>query len=394
MMMLRNVWKLGGMLVLLLMMFSACNQSKDEGDSVSLEQHMDEVILDVYGANYAEAPGVSVMVARHGQPLFMKAYGVGDLETGTPLTTQTNLRMASVSKQFTSMATYLLIEHGALSFDTILGEVFEGLAPAPARVTVGQLLHHTSGLMDYESLIPRDRTEQVSDADVLEMIRDLDTLHFEPGTQYRYSNTGFCLLSLVVEEVSGMDYRTYMAEKIFKPLGMSGSYMYHAGTDMPGRAFGYHPRDDGSEVSYHFADQSITSATKGDGCVYVSSESYLTWADALWNDAFPSSQYLEDLKAHQTDVRDGVSYSLGWFVAPARDGQDGLRLFHSGETTGFRNIVYHDTATGLSVSVFANRDDTLISQVFEELMKQVGETHPVAELEQPQELFLWMSSKY
>lgn len=390
----RKVWKFGGTMLLLPLMFSACNPSHDSMDSQALEQHMDGVIQDVYGVNYAEAPGVSVMVSRDGEALLMKAYGLADLDKGTPLTTQSNLRMASVSKQFTSMATYLLIQQGALRFDTPLGEVFEGLAPAPARVTVGHLLHHTSGLMDYENLIPRDRTEQVSDADVLEMIRDLDTLYFEPGTQYRYSNTGFCLLSLVVEKVSGMDYRTYMAERIFQPLDMSNSYMYHAGTEMPQRAWGYRPREEDSGVTYHLADQSITSATKGDGCVYVSSESYLTWANALWRDGFPSPKYLEDLRAHQTEVRDGVSYSMGWFVAPARDGEEGLRLFHSGETTGFRNIVYHDTATGLSVSVFANRDDTLISRVFEEIMKQVGETHPVAELDEPQELFLWMSSKY
>lgn len=401
----RNLWKLCGVAMMMPVMFSACNltgfggnqaeKSTDlEQEAVQLEQHMDEVVQNIYGEEIAASPGVALMVSRHGQPLLIKAYGLADMESGTPLTTTTNLRMASVSKQFTAMATYLLIDRGMLTFDTPLGELFEGLASAPAAVTVGQLLHHTSGLIDYEGLIPKERQEQVSDTDVLEMIRGIDSLYFESGTDFRYSNTGFCLLSLVVEKVSGMDYREYMQQEIFRPLGMTNAYMYHAGTEMLNRAYGYRPLGEAPELDFRFADQSVTSATKGDGCVYISAESYLSWANAVLRGGFPSSEYLEDLEALKTPVRDGIFYSLGWFVAPPSTAHTGMRLFHSGETTGFRNITYHDLGSGLSVSVFANRDDTLISGVFEAILKQVGETHPAAELVEPEELFFFMSSIY
>lgn len=314
--------------------------------------------------------------------------------------------MASVSKQFTALAVYRLVEKGLLSFDTPIGSLFVGLAAVPAQVTVGQLLHHTSGLWDYERLIPGDRQEQVSDADVLDLIRGQEQTYFPPGTQFRYSNTGFCLLSLVVERVSGQPYAQYMQEHILAPfgmdLGLGSSYMYEVNKDMPQRAFGYKPLASGE---FRFADQSITSATKGDGCVYVSAEGYANWSNHLIStsraaaaapvpsvtvgDFFNASDYLDTLDKLKTPVKDGVYYSLGWFVAPSSQDQSDLRLFHSGETTGFRNIVYHNLGQGLSVTIFANRDDTKIAQVFEEILLLLGEKHPVEE-----NLFFWMSSVY
>lgn len=354
------------------------------------------------------APGLAISVVRDHQVIYRGAYGMASLEHDVQNLTTTNFRMASVSKQFTALAVYRLIEKGLLSFDTPIGDLLDGLAPVPARVTVGQLLTHSSGLWDYEGLIPRDLQQQLSDADVLELIRGQEQTYFPPGSQFRYSNTGFCLLSLVVERVSGQPYAEYMKQHLFVPFGMDlgvgASYMYEAGKDMPGRAFGYRPLASGE---FRFADQSITSATKGDGCVYVSAEGYANWANHLISnsrttaataapvssvrvgDFFNAADYLAALEQMKFPVKDGVYYSLGWFVAPPAAGQSALRLFHSGETTGFRNIVYHNLGKGLSVTIFANRDDTRIAQVFEDVLRLLGEEHPVEG-----SLFFWMSSIY
>ncbi|HZH54148.1 MAG TPA: serine hydrolase domain-containing protein [Sphingobacteriaceae bacterium] len=390
-----------------------------------------ETVADSSSEILANQPGLAIMVQQQGVPLLKKGYGLMALSDGvaahaTPsmavealaedawdqaITEATNFRMASVSKQFTAMAAYILIDQGKLTFDTLLGDLFNDLSPAAQAVTVGQLMNHTSGLLDYEDLIPRDRVEQVSDADVLEMIRPLDSTYFEPGTQFRYSNTGFCLLTLVVEQVSGVEYREFMQREIFRPLEMEHAYMHRAGSDMPGRAFGYRPlkpETEGDPWKFRFADQSITSATRGDGSVYISANDYQTWTNALiGSSSFPSGQYLTDLAAQRMPVKDGVDYSLGWFVVPIVKGDvgaDGIEeavenaigyhLSHSGETTGFRNIVYHNTATGLSISIFANRDDTRISAVFEGIMEILEAAHPVAELPDSPELFFWMSSVY
>lgn len=358
-----------------------------------IADRVDAVIHATYGAEAHDVPGVGIMITRHGELQHKNAYGTANLENSIPLTPSTNFRMASVSKQFTSMATYLLIEQGKLSFDTSLSEIFDGLPTWATHITVGQLMNHTSGIWDYEVLIPRDQQVQVSDADVLHMISTVDSTYFIPGSQFRYSNTGYCLLSLIVERVSQTDYREYMKQYIFHPLGMTNSYMYHADAKMTGRAFGYRPPVAGRNDNYRYADQSVTSATKGDGCVYVSPEAYHTWANAVLRTDFPSSTYLTEVNYRKTPVKDGIFYSMGWFVAPSTSSQ-GMRLFHSGETTGFRNIVYHDLGTGLSISIFANRDDTHISAVFEEIVKLMGEAHPVITASEYQELFFWMSSVY
>lgn len=384
---------------------SRSNDNLSDKHSDGLSVQIDSIVRSQFPD--ADAPGLAISVIQDHQVVLQKAYGLASLENKIENLTTTNFRMASVSKQFTALAVYRLIEKGLLGFDTPIGKLFEGLAPVPAQVTVGQLLHHTSGLWDYEGLIPDDRQEQVSDTDVLNLIRGQEQTYFPPGTQFRYSNTGFCLLSLVVERVSGQPYAQYMQEHILTSFGMDlgvgASYMYEVNKDMPRRAFGYKPLASGE---FRFADQSITSATKGDGCVYVSAEGYANWSNHLIStsrataavapvqsvavgDFFNVADYLETIDRLKFPVKDSVYYSLGWFVAPSSQNPSDLRLFHSGETTGFRNIVYHNLGQGLSVTIFANRDDTGIAQVFEETLRLLGEEHPVEE-----SLFFWMSSVY
>jgi len=383
--------------------FAAEKDRSDDRISVQIDSIIRSQFPD------ADAPGLAISVIKQDQVVFQEAYGLSSLENKVENHTTTNFRMASVSKQFTALAVYRLVEKGLLSFDTPIGNLFEGLATVPAQVTVGQLLHHSSGLWDYEGLIPRARQEQVSDADVLDLIRGQEQTYFPPGTQFRYSNTGFCLLSLVVERVSGQPYAQYMQEHILAPFGMDlgvgASYMYEVDKNMPRRAFGYKPLASGE---FRFADQSITSATKGDGCVYVSAQGYANWsnhfisssrptaavaavpvASVAASDFFNAVDYLETIDRLKFPVKDGVYYSLGWFVAPSSQNPSDLRLFHSGETTGFRNIVYHNLGQGLSVTIFANRDDTKIAQVFEEVLHLLGEEQLVEE-----SLFFWMSSIY
>lgn len=335
-------------------------------------------------------PGVSVLVAGPDGTTFLSR-GIADLEAGVSLSEKSNFRMASVSKHFTAMAVYKLIAAGELKFETVIGTVLPGLSQRYQEITIGHLLTHTSGILDYEGLIPRDRQEQVSDWDVLEMIAARDEVYFEPGAKFRYSNTGFCLLSLIVEQVSDLPYSDFMQQQLFVPMGLQNTYMYEKTRDMPQRAMGYHPL--GSE--FRFADQSITSATKGDGCVYTSVQDFATWAHRIIN-GMGDSDYLEQLVSRKYPVRDEIFYSLGWFVALAA-GEEGLRLFHSGETTGFRNIVYLDLDRQVSVAVFSNQDQaSRVSAVFESIREllQIPHPIPVAEGQQPIALMDWLSETY
>jgi len=197
-----------------------------------------DAILQDYGR--ADAPGASVLVAQDGKVLYRKAFGLANLEERTPITTATNFRLASVTKQFTATAVLLLAERGKLSLDDPLTRFFPGFARAAHGVQVRHLLGHTSGLLDYEELIPPGTTVPLKDKDVLDLVGKEDRLYFAPGSQFRYSNTGYALLALIVEKVSGRSFAQFLEENIFDPLGMAGTVAYEEGiSKVARRAYGY-----------------------------------------------------------------------------------------------------------------------------------------------------------
>src|SRR5690606_21903126 len=190
-----------------------------------------------------------------------------DVEAGTPATPATNYRLASVSKQFTAAAILLLAEDGRLRLDDPVGRWLPSLPPAPAAATLHQVLTHTSGVVDYEDFVPDDATRQVRDADVLHLLEPHDRTLFPPGSAYRYSNSGYALLALVVERASGRPFPAFLRENIFLPLGMDATLArVDEGPAVPDRAFG-HAHDGEAWVR---RDQSSTSAVLGDGGIYSS----------------------------------------------------------------------------------------------------------------------------
>src|SRR5271157_4365608 len=152
--------------------------------------------IDALFADYdhPNVPGASVMVIREGKVVYRHAYGLADLEAHVAATTATNYRLASVTKQFTAMAIMILAERHRLSFDDSLARFFSDFPAYGKAITVRQLLNHTSGLLAYEDLIPAGRTAQVKDRDVLDMLKLQDHTYFAPGSEWRYSNTGYAHL--------------------------------------------------------------------------------------------------------------------------------------------------------------------------------------------------------
>ena len=295
-------------------------------------------------------PGASVVVIRDGRVVANRSYGLADVETGTPTSDSTNYRLASLSKQFTAASVMLLVRDGRLRYDTPIGELLPGL-PAHARnVTVRHLLTHTSGLRDYEDFVPASQTVQARDADVPQILHRVDSTYFPPGSAYRYSNTGYALLALIVERLSGQRYAQFLHDRIFAPLGMNNTVAYEAGiSTVPNRAFGYTVRSSGVVRS----DQSSTSAVLGDGGIYSSIRDLITWNRALDEGRLLSGAELETA---WTPMRlgDGTTsrYGFGWFT----EREDGsLRLSHHGETSGFTNFILKYPERRLTVIVLTNR---------------------------------------
>ena len=235
--------------------------------------------VDVLMQRYqGSVPGVSLLVLRNGKAVVRRSYGFADLERRVAATPQTNYRLASVTKQFTAASVLLLAQQGKLSMSDRLKRWLPSLPPALDSVTIKHLLTHTSGIVDYEDLIPDSATTQVHDLDVLHLLESKDSTYFKPGTNYRYSNSGYALLALIVERASGKRFAAFLHDRIFASLGMNNTVAYEEGFSIvANRAYGYTMKDS----AWVRKDQSVTSAVLGDGGIYSSIDDLAKWDAAL-----------------------------------------------------------------------------------------------------------------
>ena len=326
-----------------------------------------EKIVDAlfHDFDQADAPGAAVIVVKEGKPVFAKGYGLADLKKKILCTTNTNFRLASVTKQFTAMAVLNLVEQGKFSLEDRLPRFFPEFPGYGKAINLRHLLTHTSGLPDYENHIPQGTTIPVSDRDVLFILRQQDKTDFFPGTHFHYSNSGYALLALVIENVSGKTFPVFVKETIFDPLGMTNSVVYVAGFSfVPNRAYGYANGKNGWE----FSDQSVTSAVLGDGGIYSSIADLFKWDQALYTEKLISRKMLADaFTAHssESDFR-GSGYGYGWYVGKFRGTQ---RVWHYGSTCGFSTRVERFPEKKLSVIALANRRDVEISSIVEKMVE-------------------------
>jgi CubicO group peptidase (beta-lactamase class C family) len=312
-------------------------------------RHMQREIDDLMREYAGDGPGAALLVLRDGEAVVRRGYGYADLERRVPVTSQTNFRLASISKQFTAAAVLLLAEDGALRLDDPARRWLPELPASADAITLHHLLTHTSGLVDYEDLMAPDAAAQVHDADVLRLLAVHDRLYFAPGSDYRYSNSGYALLALVVERVSGMRYADFLRARIFQPLRMDGAVAFEDGVStVAHRAYGY-SFDDGA---WRRTDQSSTSAVLGDGGIYASIDDLAKWNAALYDDRLLSdaSRALAFAAHTPTDEPDVDAYGYGWRL-------HGDTLWHSGETIGFRNVIVRWPQRRLTVVLLSNRND-------------------------------------
>jgi CubicO group peptidase (beta-lactamase class C family) len=325
-----------------------------------------------------DEPGLAVMVRKDGLVLFEHGYGVRDFETRAKIDPTTNFRLASCTKQFTAMAIMLLVHDGKLTYETRLTDVFPDFPAYGKSITIRNLLNHTSGLLDYEDLMTAaappgkapvwSDTHQIQDSEVLALLEKQTTTKFPPGTKWEYSNSGYVVLGTIVAKVSGKPFGDFLHDRIFVPLKMQNTLAFEKGkNEVPKRAFG-HSKDGGE---WHQTDQSSTSATLGDGGVYSSVEDLARWDEALSLHTLLSQAEMQPALTpvnvpHATapaadseanaKVGSGelAAYGFGWFLDPYNGHE---RMWHDGETIGFRTTIQRFTADHLTIIVLCNRTD-------------------------------------
>ncbi|HYL70537.1 MAG TPA: serine hydrolase domain-containing protein [Candidatus Dormibacteraeota bacterium] len=304
-----------------------------------------EVLMRDY---QGEVPGAAVLVSHAGRPLLRRAFGLAALESATAATAASAYRLASLSKPFTAAAILLLMQEGALELEERVCRWLPSLPEAARAVTVRHLLTHTSGLIDYEDLIAPGTTRPLRDADVLCLLASTRRTYFTPGSRYRYSDSGYALLALLVEAVSGTDFASFLRRRLFLPLAMHDTVALEEGVSQPrARAFGYSR----AHGSWSRTDQSLTSAVLGDGGIYSSVDDLAKWDAALYGAAPFTRATLDVAFAPATDTDDPMTrYALGWRVT-------GASVWHSGETLGFRTALVRWPRAQLTVGMLSNRSD-------------------------------------
>jgi len=334
-------------IVLLILMTSV--KTFAQSDKNKIASAIDK-IMAIY--NNTNEPGASVLVLKNNKVIYKKGYGVSDINTMDPIKPNTNFRLASVTKQFTAMSILLLEKKRKLSLEDTLSKYFSFVPPYIAKIKIKDLLTHSAGLVDYEDLMPAGQVTPLHDTNCLQLMSFADSLYFPAGSNYKYSNTGYAILALIVEQVSGKSFAQFVKENIFKPLGMKTTVAFEEGKNMiANRAYG-HSFENGN---WKKTDQSLTSAVLGDGGIYTNVQEYTKWIKALWNyKLLPESTQIRAWSKTTLNNGKTIDYGYGWHV------EDFLNIthpYHDGSSIGFRNSVGLFPEQKLMVIILTNRNE-------------------------------------
>lgn len=288
----------------------------------------------------------AVLVARGDEVLFQGGYGKADLELDVPNTPESVFRLGSLTKQFTAAAILQLQEQGLLDINDTVDRYLPGY-PHGDEITIYQLLNHTSGIPDYEFLESKMVYRNAVSLDAL-MAKFSDLpFDYTPGSQFKYSSSGYVILTAIIEKVSGQSYADYLAEHIFQPLGMEATRYDNADTVLPGRASGYTWDGD----AYHNAEFFDMSNAAGAGGLVSTVGDMYKWDHALYTDAVLSAAAREAYFAPSVRMEEGMSSAYGWMIM---DTPEHTLAVHGGEINGFLTFVIRDPTTQLYVIVLSN----------------------------------------
>lgn len=325
--------------LIVLLMLVGCN------NKIDMNQKIDYIFSEFNDTT----PGASVAVVKDHKVIYQRGFGLADLERKTKIEPKTNFRLASITKQFTALSIMMLEKENKLSFDDTLQKFFPDFPDYASKITIKNILQHTSGLLAYEDHMPDTLTVQLKDKDVVDILRQQDSTYFQPGTEHRYSNSGYAVLAIIIEKVSGKSFAQFLHDRIFAPLKMDNTVAYEKGiSTVKNRAYGYTKTDTGFVDS----DQSLTSAVLGDGGIYSSTIDLIKW-DRSINDATLLKREKLNKAFEKAVLPNGdiVDYGFGWRLDPYRGYE---RRYHTGGTSGFSNIYMKLPKFNLTVIVLIN----------------------------------------
>jgi CubicO group peptidase (beta-lactamase class C family) len=310
--------------------------------------------------NKPDSPGCAMAVIKEGEVIYERGYGCANLEYGTPITPSSVFYIASVSKQFTAMSVLLLVQQGKLSLDDDIRKHLPDIPDFGRVITIRHLIHHTSGLRDFEELLAMAgwrMDDVITREHMLNIVSHQKELNFSPGDEYQYCNTGYCLLAEIVAQRSGQSFREFTDANIFKPLGMTNTH-FHDDHEriVRNRVFSYRP-DAGKSFKNAFNNASVV----GGGGMYSTVEDLAKWVSNFDHGRVGGPEVLKQMY-EQGVLNNGKTnrYAFGLAI----DEHKGMRIVeHNGAFAGYRSEIIRFPDQKLAVVLLCNTSAINISQL-------------------------------
>ncbi|MDP2884177.1 MAG: serine hydrolase domain-containing protein [Ignavibacteria bacterium] len=334
--------------IFLTLLASALFAQSQPASAVDAQREVDKIFARW---NSSETPGCAIAVSRNGQVVLSRAYGMADLEHGIPNSPETVFEAGSVSKQFTAAAIVLLAQQGKLGLDDEVRKYIPELPDYGCSITLRHLLNHTSGLRDWGTVVevagwPRG-TRIHRHADVLDVVSRQRSLNFPSGSEYSYCNTGYNLLAMIVERVSGEAFANFTKKNIFDPLGMKHTSWRDDFTRIVrGRAIAYSRREDSYSMNMPFEN------VHGNGGLLTTVGDLLLWNENFIHGKVGGPSLVEELQRRGV-LTSGqkISYAEGLRMTTYRNAPE---VSHSGSTAGYRAFLVRYPKQHLSVALLCN----------------------------------------
>lgn len=315
-----------------------------------MEDRMDKLVLQTVKP---DGPGCAILVVDDGKVVFKRAYGIADMDTGCPITTATAFNIASVTKQFTAACIALLVEKGAISLDDDIRKYLPELPAYEAPIQIRHLIHHISGIRDLALLsflkgLPLDET--YPEPVLLDLLTRQKELNFRPGEAYSYSNSGYFLLGLIIQRVTGMSVGAYAQKQLFAPLGMTHT-SYHRDPERIGKDFavGHVPDGAGKYRRTYVAQETRDFGHDG---IYTTVEDLYLWDQDFYKNKIGGESFNTLLLTRGTlNNGDTLTYAFG-----LRIGDHGGRrtVSHQGGSLGYNAFLVRFPERRFSVICLAN----------------------------------------
>jgi CubicO group peptidase (beta-lactamase class C family) len=370
---------------LLLSSVAGFNQSKE---SKNFAKSIDQFLSKQFPAH---RPGCAILVSKKGQVIYRNAFGLADLELNVTMKPEMVFRLGSITKQFTAVAILQCVEQGKISLQDDIQKFIPDFPPQKKQITIENLLSHTSGLVEYTQLDIPDpfiRRKDLSPKEIINFFKN-EPLEFEPGSEFKYSNSNYFLLGYILEIVEGKKYQDIIAERFSKPLGLNNTFYDDLSKVIPNRVSGY-KQEDGNYTNDDFQSPSIAFAA---GAILSNVDDLLKWQQSLYSLKLLKKETLNQATT-AFKLNDGTNsnYGLGWFVI---DMSGSRSIQHGGNINGFRsNTIYFPEEDVYVVALF-NCECSPMEEITEQIaLLAIGKTQNDRNMELPEATLSTYIGKY